>query len=54
MTKLQSGHEYVSSNSSRENEYLQTISVTLTLKVGTWVFGATCRLDVEDIYAKLF
>jgi hypothetical protein len=39
---------------SREFEYLQTISVTLTLKVGTWVFVATCRLDVVDIYAKLF
>jgi hypothetical protein len=54
MTKLQSGHEFVSSNSSRENEYLQTISVTLTLKVGTWVFIKTHRLDVVDIYALLF
>jgi hypothetical protein len=51
MTKLQSGHECLSSNSSRENEYLQTISVTLTLKVGAWVFVATCCLDVVDIYA---
>jgi hypothetical protein len=51
MTKLQCGHECVSLNSSRENEYLQTISMTLTLKVGTWVLVATCRLDVEDIYA---
>jgi hypothetical protein len=52
MTKLQSVHEGVSSNSSRENEYVQTISVTL--KVGAWVFARTHRLDVVDIYAKLF
>jgi hypothetical protein len=51
MTKLQSRHECVSSNSSRENEYLQTISVTLTLKVGTWVLDVTCPLDVVDINA---
>jgi hypothetical protein len=51
MVKLQSGHECVSSNSSRENAYFQTINVTLTLKVGAWVLVATCRLDVEDIYA---
>jgi hypothetical protein len=51
MTKLQAGHECVSSNASRENEYLQTISVTLTLKVRTWVFVATCHFDVVDIYA---
>jgi hypothetical protein len=51
MTKLQSGHECVSSNSSRENEYLQTIRVTLTLKARTWVSVARCRLDVVDINA---
>jgi hypothetical protein len=53
MTKLQSGHECVSSNSSRENEYLQTKSVTLTLKVGTEVSDSTCRLVVVDISAQL-
>jgi hypothetical protein len=52
MTKLQYGHECVSSNTSQENEYLQTISVTL--KVGTWVLVGTFCLDVEDIYAYLF
>jgi hypothetical protein len=51
MTKLQSGHVSVSYNSSRENEYIQTISVSLSLKVGTWIFVATHRLDVVDIYA---
>jgi hypothetical protein len=51
MTKLESGHECVSSNSSQENEYLQTISVTLTLKVRSWVFVMRGRLDVVDIYA---
>jgi hypothetical protein len=51
MTKIQSRHECVSSNSSRENEYLQPLSVTLTLKVGTWVFVPTHCLDVVDIYA---
>jgi hypothetical protein len=51
MTKLQSRHECISSNSSKENEYLQTISVILTLKVWTWVLVVTCRLDVVDIYA---
>jgi hypothetical protein len=51
MTKLQPGHECVSSNTSRENEYFQTISVTLTLKVGSWVLVVTHRLDMVDIYA---
>jgi hypothetical protein len=40
MTKIQSAHECVSSNSC----------LTLTLNVGTWVFVATCRLNVVDIY----
>jgi hypothetical protein len=52
MTKLRSGHQCVSSNSSQKNKYLQTISVTL--KVETWILVATHRLDVVDICAKLF
>jgi hypothetical protein len=55
MTKLEAGHECVPSNSSQEKiEYLQTISVTLTFKVGTLVLEATCRLDVVDNYTMLF
>jgi hypothetical protein len=51
MTKLQFRHECVSSNTSRENEYFQTVSVTLTLKEGTWALAATHCLDVVEIYA---
>jgi hypothetical protein len=50
MTKLQSGHKCVPSNSSFENEYIRTKSVTLTLKVGTWVLDSTRRLHVVDVY----
>jgi hypothetical protein len=37
ITKLHYIFECVTSNSSFENKYLQTISATLTLEVGTWV-----------------
>jgi hypothetical protein len=44
----------VSLNSSGENKYLQTISLTLTLEVGTWVFDTTRRLIVVNIFALSF
>jgi hypothetical protein len=54
MTKLQPGHECVLSKSYCENVYIQTLSVTLTFEIGTWVLNVTRRLNVVDIYAKLF
>jgi hypothetical protein len=33
---------------------LQNVSVTMTFEIGTWILGATHRLDVVDIYANLF
>jgi hypothetical protein len=44
----------VPSNSNCENVNFQTVSVTLTFEVGTWVLDATRRLDVVNICAKLF
>jgi hypothetical protein len=49
-------------NNPDKNVYLQIPQVrlsafkfsTLTLDVGTWDLDATRRLDVEDIFAKLF
>jgi hypothetical protein len=41
-------------NSSSKNEYLQTISVTLTFEVGMLFFNATNFFVVVDICAKLF
>jgi hypothetical protein len=53
-TKLQSGHECVPINSNCDNVKLKYDSVTLTCKVWTWFLNAKHRLDVVDIYAKLF
>jgi hypothetical protein len=44
----------VPSNSNCENVNFQTVSVTLTFEVGTWVLDATRRLDVVNICAKVF
>jgi len=32
----------------------QTLSVTLTLEVGTWVLQATCHLGMSNTCVKLF
>jgi hypothetical protein len=44
----------VSSKSSYQQKYLQTIKGTLTLEVGTWVIYKTRCIGVVDICAKLF
>jgi hypothetical protein len=54
MTMLQFENQCVPSNSSYEHKYLQTIRVTFTLEVGTWVLYTTRHLDVVDVCAKLF
>jgi hypothetical protein len=40
--------------SNCDNVKLQNDSVTLIFEVGTWFLNATNRLDVVDIWAKLF